>query len=83
MSAQHERIRAMGAGFEEIGLRIWRYGDNDDRSITVYTEDDLDLIPYAELVAETTEVYRLLAVLVAERDEELKRSAYGRRGPLI
>lgn len=83
MSIQHERFRTLGSDLSEIGLQIWRYANTDDRRIIVYTDEGLDLIPYAELEAETTDVCKLLAKLIAERDDELKEAAYGRRGPLL
>lgn len=83
LSAQHERLRAMGAEYAEVGLQIWRYRDCDERTISMYPNDDLDLIPYTQLAAEASDVYEILAQLIAERDEDMKRSAYSRQGPLI
>lgn len=83
MSVQHERFRALGSDLAEIGLQVWRYANTDDRRIIVYTDEGVELIPYAALEAETTDIYNMLARLLAEREDELKRSAYGRRGPLI
>lgn len=83
MSAQHERFRAMGSDLADIGLQVWRYANTDDRKVVVHEGGDLDLIPYADLVSETTGVYQILASLVAERDEALKRASYGRRGSLL
>lgn len=83
LSAQHERLRGMGSDYAEVGLQIWRYKDNDERTIVVYPDQDQDLIPYAQLAAETADVYQILAQLIAERQAERKKSAYAQRGPLI
>jgi len=83
MSAQHARFRELGSDLAEIGLQIWRYGDTQDRGVIVYTEDDLDLIPYSELSREAADVYTLLAKLLADREDRLRRGSYGRRGPLL
>lgn len=83
LSAQHERLRAMGAEFAEIGLQVWRYKDCDERTIVVYPDCGMDLIPYAQLAAETADVYQILDQLIADREEAMKKSAYGRRGSLL
>ena len=83
MSVQHERFRALGSDLAEISLEIWRYANDNTRRVIVYSDENLDLIPYAALEAETTDVYNILARLLAERENDLKKASYGRRGPLI
>ena len=83
LSAQHERLRAMGAEYSDVGLQVWRYKDCEERTISVYPNEDLDLIPYAQLAAEAADVYQVLDQLIAEREDYMKKSAYGRSGPLL
>jgi len=82
-SAQHERFRAANPDYESIALQVWRYANDDSRSVIVYDSKGADLVPYAELIAEITAIYEMLDDLSRMREEELRRKSYSVRGSLL
>jgi hypothetical protein len=79
-SAMHERFRAAYPDLAEIGLEIWRYADNAERTLQVLSAS-VPRYSFGVLSHDVRETYELYhAVLRGDRDR--KRRSGGGAGPL-
>lgn len=81
-SMMHQRLRANYPDRSELQLQIWRYANNNARTIRQVICSDTGLIPYDELVADVTESYAILHAILEDQDRERRRGG-GAAGPLF
>lgn len=80
-SAMHERFRTAYPDLESIGLEIWRYRANKDRTI-VPIECEAVKFDFDQMVTEVKEIYSIYGyVLSGERDR--RRRSSGGSGSLL
>lgn len=83
-SMMHQRFRENFPDNRLLGLQVWRYRDNDDRSIEVIAHGDEILYTYEELSADFSETYSIFNALRsgAESDRRNRGNDQG-YGPLF
>lgn len=80
-AAMHERFRTAYPDLASIGLQIWRYRANRDRTIVPIVCEQIS-VGFNEMVADVRETYAVYgSVLAWERNR--KRGASGGAGPLF
>ena len=84
-SMMHQHIRVADPDYESVRLAIFQFGDPTDnlRPPVLHTDDNIDLLPIAELEAMVGSTYALWQDVCQEREMETRRQASGTRGPLI
>jgi len=84
-SVMHERIRVADPDLAQIGLGIIQFANLEDdvRAPSLHTDDGIDLIDFDTLDSMVRETYALWREVLQEREEDSRRRAAGRRGPLI
>jgi hypothetical protein len=83
-SVQHERIRAYPhvKGVRLGIVQVRAVGNSSERLARLISSDGVELFTADELGAMVQETYQLWHLVLAEREEELKRGGGGRKGPL-
>lgn len=79
LSAMHHRWRENYPDMSTIDLEIWRYADNEERTIKTILSTDQDLIPYDDIVADVRATYDLWHEVLtnAERSRRASTNEYG------
>ncbi len=83
-SMMHQAIREADPDFEAASFEIVHFGRamNGGRTMNVYSDDTVELFSFEELDAMVRETYEIWAVVLREREEEARKAAGSRRGPL-
>ena len=83
-SVMHQRFRENFPDNSSLALQVWRYRNNDDRSIEVIHHTDEPLYTYEELSADFSETYSIFNALRSHADNE-RRNKGGDQdyGPLF
>jgi hypothetical protein len=73
-SMMHHRWRENYPDLHEIDLEVWRYADNDTRSIKRIRCAESEIIPYDQMIADARETYEIWHYVIAEASEKRKRT---------
>jgi hypothetical protein len=83
LSAMHQRFRVNYPEYASLGLEIWRYQDNDARTIAVFPLLPEPLYTYDELSRDFMETYAIMNRLRGDADAERRRRGGEDLGPLF
>lgn len=74
-SMMHERIRAEGGDFADVGLAIIRFSDpeEDCRAVKLYTDEGIDLYSFDDLEKMVASTYDMWREVLDERVAETRR----------
>ncbi|MEA3263325.1 MAG: hypothetical protein U9R07_07560 [Pseudomonadota bacterium] len=72
-SMMHHRWRENYPDLAQIDLEIWRYANNDLRSIQAIKCNEEDLFPYDQMIADARQTYQIWHEVVANASDERKR----------
>jgi hypothetical protein len=84
-SVMNERIRVADPDFADVGLAIVQFDNPEQgpRTAHPWFDQDVALYSFEELDAMVRETYEVWTEVLAEREVEARRTAYGRRGSLL
>lgn len=76
-SIMHENTRVVHPDYADARLAIVQFADvtGETRPATIHYADDIDLIPYSDLVAMISELYEMYDAVCAGREEDVRRYA--------
>lgn len=82
-SLQHHALRVNNPDHSEITFEILKFANTSERSLQVHTEDERWLFSYEELEQMIAVTQRLWFDVLAEREEEIRRTGTGKTGDLL
>lgn len=83
LSVLHQRFRVNYPEYEALRLEIWRYQDNESRSIAVFRHEADPLYAYEELATDFLETYAIMNRLRFGAEEDRRRRGGEGPGPLF
>jgi hypothetical protein len=83
-SLQHHALRVNNPDYRDaVGLEVFQFGLGASRPIQSKPEDDCWLFSYDQLEDMITQTQRLWFDVLADREEEVRRTGTGKRGDLL
>jgi hypothetical protein len=82
-SLQHYALRVNNPDYTDVSLEIFKFANNAERSLRAHAEDGRWLFSYDQLELMVTRTQRLWYIVLDERDDQARKQAAGKRGPLL
>jgi hypothetical protein len=82
-SVMHQRFRVNFPEYAALSLEIWRYKNNDERTIEVFRHSSEPLYSYEQISHDFAETYDMMNSLRAGVEMDVRKSGEGDFGPLF
>jgi hypothetical protein len=82
-SLQHHALRVNNPDYADVTFQVFKFEKDESRTIRVHEEEGRWLFTYEQLEAMIARTQRLWFDVLAEREEEIRRTGTGKKGDLL